>query len=373
MKYFLLPALLFLLGGACSESPNVTEKRVEQNTNEPPQSNTPLQLGSPAHISKFEEEEWSVWGASLVKGEEGLYHLFYSRWEKKLGWAWVTDSEIAHAVSTSPFGPFTFKDVALPARGEAYWDGLCTHNPTVHKFGNKYYLYYMGNTGNGETPSTPGNPVLNPVHRNNQRIGVAVADSPNGPWKRSDVPLIDVSPEADAMNALMVSNPSVAKRPDGGYLMVYKAVGKKKEGIWGGPVVHCVATADHPTGPFEKHDRPVFEAAGHDFPAEDPFIWYQGGKYRAIVKDMHGAFTDAGRSLVAFESKTGFDWELAATPLVSKLEIKWADGNTQKVDHLERPQLYLENGEAVALICAADIKDSANVLHSFSVQIPIIK
>lgn len=149
-----------------------------------------------------------------------------------------------------------------------------------------------------------------------------MADNPNGPWLRSDQPLIDVSPNDTAMDALMVSNPSITERPDGGYLMIYKGVSKKKKGIQGGPVVHCVATADSPTGPFKKYDFPVFTAKGHDFPAEDPSVWYQEDKYHAILKDMHGAFTSAGQSLVLFESNDGFDWKIAKNPLVSGLKIK---------------------------------------------------
>ena len=45
----------------------------------------------------------------MVKGEDGLYHIFYSRWPKDIGWSWVTDSEIAHAVSVSPYGPWKFR------------------------------------------------------------------------------------------------------------------------------------------------------------------------------------------------------------------------------------------------------------------------
>ncbi len=372
MKYFCISILTFLLLTACNDQSNSVAKN---NAEKSVASDKVFQLnlGRPSLQSKFEDNEWSIWGGSMVKGEDGLYHLFYSRWEKALGWAWVTDSEIAHAVAASPFGPFKFKDVALPVRSESYWDGLCTHNPTIHKFDGKYYLYYMGNTGNGQVPSSPGKPVLNPVHRNNQRIGVAVANSPNGPWERMNQPIIDVGTDDKAPDALMVSNPSITKRPEGGYLMVYKAVGKEKPGIWGGPVVHLVATSEHPTGPFKKYNQLVFEAKGYDFPAEDPFIWYQDGKYRAIVKDMHGAFTDAGQSLVLFDSEDGFDWKLADVPLVSKLKINWASGAQQKVAHLERPQLYLENGKPVALLCASDVRDEDNVLQSFNVQIPIVE
>jgi hypothetical protein len=103
-----------------------------------------IEFGRVAASSVFKSDTMSIWGGSLVKGEDGLYHLYYSRWPKHLGWVWVTHSEIAHAVSASPFGPFAFKDVTLPPRGAAYWDGLCTHNPTVHRFDGRYYLYYMG-------------------------------------------------------------------------------------------------------------------------------------------------------------------------------------------------------------------------------------
>ncbi|GAA4236426.1 hypothetical protein GCM10022291_20730 [Postechiella marina] len=363
MKYLTSLLVILFFFNSCKEQPkNVAEiKEVDYK----------LELGKAALKSKFENDSITIWGASIVKGQDNLYHMYYSRWKKDLGWAWVTHSEIAHAVSKSPFGPFEHKDVALAIRDASLWDGLCTHNPTVHKFENKYYLYYMGNTGDGVVTGTPGKIKLNVSHRNNQRIGVAVADNPNGPWKRFNTPLIDVSHNNQALDALMTSNPSITKRPDGGYLMVYKAVGKKKKGKFGGPVVHCVATSDSPTGPFKKHDKPVFTAKGYDFPAEDPFIWYEKGKYRAILKDMHGAFTDAGQSLVLFESEDGFDWNLSKNALVSKLEIHWEDGTIQKVDHLERPQLYIENGKPIALLCASDIKDKNGVLQSFNVQIPL--
>ena len=54
--------------------------------------------------------------------------------------------------------------------GAEYWDGMCTHNPTVHKFNGKYYLYYMGNRGDDVLVSTPEKEKINWVHRNNQRI-----------------------------------------------------------------------------------------------------------------------------------------------------------------------------------------------------------
>ncbi|MGC8050187.1 hypothetical protein, partial [Salmonella enterica] len=67
-----------------------------------------------------------------------------------------------------------------------------------------------------------------------------------------------------------------------------------------------------------KRSKPIFTAAGVDFPAEDPFVWYdwKSGRYRAIVKDNAGFFTHAGKSIAQWESKDGFDWRPSANPLL---------------------------------------------------------
>lgn len=315
--------------------------------------------------AKFINDTSYIWCGTLVKSHlDQKYHLYYSRWPREYGMAaWVTKSEVAHAISDSPFGPYKFKDIALPVRGAKYWDGMVTHNPTVHFYNGKYYLYYTGNYGDGKITGSQ----LNWTHRNHQRIGVAVASNPNGPWKRFDKPIIDVSADTTAADAQMMANPSVTKMPDGRYLMVYKAVARKRPQPFGGPVVHLTAIADKPEGPFVKQYKPIFTAENVDFPAEDPFVWYQDNCYYAIVKDMKGSFTNAGRSLVLFYSLDGLDWKLAKHPLVSALNIKWADGTTKKLEALERPQLFFENGKIVALLCAVN----ETLGHSYNVQIPL--
>jgi len=313
--------------------------------------------------AKFSDPDYNIWCGSALKGDNGKFHLFYSRWPRKLGHlAWVTHSEIAHAVSDSPFGPWKHRDIALPARGTNFWDGSCTHNPTVIRIGGRFYLYYMGNYGDRVLSKS-----LNWTHRNRQRIGVAVADSPNGPWTRFDKPLVDTTPGFH--DALCCNNPSVAVRPDGGVLMVYKAVGAQGKLPFGGPVVHCVATSDSPTGPFNKHPNPIFVKEGVRFPAEDPFIWRSADRYWAVVKDNAGHFTQCGYSLALWESPDGLDWKLAKHPLVTTPEVTWADGRRQKLTALERPQILFDNGTPVALFCAAaETKDRDG---SFNIQIPL--
>jgi hypothetical protein len=246
-------------------------------------------------------------------------------------------------------------------RGQEHWDGLVTHNPTVHAFDGKYYLYYTGNTRDDASDEK-----VWWNHRNRQRIGVAIADHPNGPWQRFAQPLIDVG-STNAPDALMTSNPSICRRPDGTYVLVYKAVGLEHERPFGGPVVHMVATSDSPSGPFKKHESLVFTKPGEKFPAEDPTIWTQDNQLWAIVKDMEGVFTRAGKSLALFESTDGIDWKLAANPLVSRLQVTWDDGEVQKLHSLERPQLWLDNGVPAILFCAARTNEDT----AFNVHIPL--
>lgn len=315
--------------------------------------------------AQFGDPEFNIWCGTMIRGDDGKCHLYYSRWPRALGHvAWVTHSEVAHAVADNPLGPYHHADVALPPRGKEFWDGLCTHNPTVIRAGGKFYLYYMGNTGDGVATKT-----LNWTHRNNQRIGVAVAENPGGPWQRFDRPVLDVSADTNAWDALMVSNPSVCQRPDGSFLMVYKGVAKKTKPPFGGPVSHLVATGPAATGPFVKRPDPIFGKEGVAFAAEDPFIWRDGDRYRAIVKDNSGNFTGRGYSLAHFVSADGIDWKPAEHVLVATPEVTWADGRKQKLEALERPQLYFEDGKPAVLFCAASAARGRD--GSFNIQIPL--
>ena len=125
-------------------------------------------------------DDYLVWCGSVVRGIDHTYHMLFSMWARHKGHeAWVTDSMVGHAVSAAPLGPYRFDHVALRGSGQADgWDRDVIHNPTVKKFGNRYYMYYTGNFGNGEYWS----------HRNCQRIGCAISDDPAGAWRRSDQP-----------------------------------------------------------------------------------------------------------------------------------------------------------------------------------------
>lgn len=318
----------------------------------------------------FSDPNYEIWCGSVVESADGKFHLFYSRWPRRYGHGgWINQSEIARAVSDSPLGPFRHVEVVLPARGDAYWDGACTHNPTVLRIGSKFYLYYMGNTRSPD-PAERKNGYW--MHRNRQRIGVAVADRPEGPWTRFDQPVLDVSPEPDAPDSLCVTNPTATVRPEGGVMMIYKGVGRHKPLPFGGPVVLLVATADSPLGPFTKHPQTVVGRSSSAFAAEDPFVWHDGERYLAIVKDMGRSFSKtSGYSLALLTSPDGLsEWVPAPHPFVTGLILPLADGGQLSLKRLERPQILFRGGRPIALYCAA-FEEGPNGRGSFNIGIPL--
>lgn len=274
----------------------------------------------------WSQQDWHVWCGSMTRDDDGLYWLFYSRWPKTAGFdGWVTNSEICCATAASPLGPWQEQAVVLRGSGRAgSWDRDVVHNSVVIRHRQRYYLYYMGNYGDGSYWN----------HRNHQRIGAVWATDPAGPWHRLDHPLIDVSPgfveqplvhqslvhqppqptgqpidgssvrmgatetPMQGFDTLMTSNPAVTETPDGRFLMIYKAVGDGPLPK-GGKVICGVAVADHPLGPYQKSGQPIMVNPLHDWSVEDPCVWVQDGRFYALVKDFQGYFTGQGPSTLA--------------------------------------------------------------------------
>jgi hypothetical protein len=320
--------------------------------------------------ARFAEPGYFVWCGAPTKWVDGRYHLYYSRWPVARGFApgWAIWSEIAYAVADKPVGPYRHVNVALPARGSNFWDGTTTHNPNILQKDGKLYLFYMGNTGDGKSY---------PMHRNNQRVGLAVAASPEGPWTRFDEPIVTVSNDRTAFDSLCVNNPCATIRPDGRILLIYKGVECANGKEMGGKVRHGVAIADRPEGPYVKTPGRVFEAESldaerHWMLAEDPFVWFSmryGGKYYAVARDAAGVFTGAKGGIALFVSVDGLYWKPARQPKVVGNTYHWADGSVGN-SRLERPVVLLEDDKPVTLFAAVDGYEP-NGRISCNIQIPL--
>ena len=310
----------------------------------------------------FKTEGYYNWGTSIIKGKDNKYHLFYARWKKEYGfYGWLIFSEIAHATSKNPAGPWKYKETVLKGRGYGHWDAITTHNPKIKYFNGKYYLYYTS-TNSGDQPLSEKelfetaktgykNKNWMPL-RNRQRTGIAVSSSLSGPWKRADKPLVEPS---GPINTLTV-NPAITQGNDGKYYLIVK--GDKFKEKW---YIRnqAVAVSDSPEGPFVIQPKPVIDYLD----TEDMSVWFDKDRNR-----FYGIFhTNKGKGFIGMvTSADGINWKKSNEYVLMPKEIPLADGTMFKPDRLERPFMFCEDGKPKVLSLAVKNGD-----ESYSVFIPV--
>lgn len=294
----------------------------------------------------FKMQDWIIWGGSVIKADDGKYYMYASRWPKSLSMsAWVTNSEIVLAVSDKSEGPYTFEKVVLPARGKEYWDGMATHNPNIQYHEGKYILFYTGVTYDFDQPKD-SIPIRDLYEKawNNKRIGVAVADSPMGPWVRMDAPSIE--PRAGMWDGAITSNPAPVVHKDGSVLLIYKSAPvpyPERNKI--GSMRFGVAKADHYLDKFTRiGDNSQISIEPIDTDIEDPYVWHDGKQYLMLAKCMNSAITGESGAGFISSSLNGVDWKIFENPAAYSKTVTLTDGTTEDMLKLERPQVLLENG-----------------------------
>lgn len=336
-----------------------------------------------------------TWCGSAIRGEDGRYYIFYSRWphgprttdDDSLNRifngfrGWQKYSEIAVAASDRPTGPYHHVKTILKGEFDKdRWDRYTFHNPQVNFFEGRYYLYFISNGFTDDMHFTK------PLSREQlhwykynctQRIGVA--SSPDikgfldGTFRRNP----DYLMRPDSIRTWEVAvNPSVTRGPDGRYFMMYKS---RKPDL--GHMTFWMAVAPTPEGPF-THFSEVSTSA--ELACEDPYLWYDGQRRRfyAIAKyfSRTGTLAPEFGSLVLLTSKDGRDWLPARHPLVSLRRLRFKDGHETTLAHLERPFLLFDRkGRMLALLAAASVRNpynntSVNVPpdeNTFNVHIPV--
>jgi hypothetical protein len=355
--------------------------------------------------SVFDDDQRFVWGASVVKGEDDRYHMFFNTFESgptfpKFTDGWVLGSKIGYAVSKYPDREFKFVKIILEGKSKegstTSWDSQMVTNPHIQKFNGKYYLYFVGamdpiNQENyfEDQPLTKRTRV-----QQSQKIGVIEFDSfedllggnfkrPNGPLlaprtrvKKDQV--VNPSPKGTVPKPdnLIVTNPAVVYRPsDGKYLLYFK--GNIYDPNWRG--VHSVAISDSPTGPFSFSEDYVFDIRledGRIASAEDPFVWFhhKNDLFYAIIKDFSGKITESGPGLALLHSKDGIKWYKPPNPLFMQKTLTLKKGQKVKVNRLERPFLLTDSiGTPLVFYAACSVIDinPTKEGQSFNVHFPV--
>ncbi len=294
----------------------------------------------------LEDPDYNVWGCSPIYGPDGKVHVFYSRWKNEADHeGWLTCCEIAHAIGDTAEGPFETVDVAITGRGGDWWDSMTCHNPTIHKIGDKYVLFYMG-TSDGTVYT--------------KRLGMATADSLNGPWTRTDEPIVLPSPDKKAWDSMCTTNPAFLAHPSGDLWMYYKSwsIADWEKDIetndWRNTNrQYGLAIAKDLNGPWVKQsEEPMIDLRKviKDAQSEDAYIWMEDGKFKMVMRDMGYWNHEYG---LYFESEDGENW---SQPQISFWNshryFDEAPNGLDREGRFERPQLLMKDGRPEYLFVA---------------------
>jgi len=225
----------------------------------------------------YHESGFWVWCGSAVEEPGKGYHLYASRWRKDypMLFGYMLFSEIVHAFSPSLEGPYRFVEKVLPSHSRQAWDGCMAHNPAVVRYRDEYLMYYIGSTYEGVPPppaELAGDPSLAYRSYAAVSIGLARSKTAEGPWTPLDFPILTKRP--GMFDGAIVTNPAPCVLPDGRIYLYYRtntpeglriglAVAERPEGPYergDAPVMEGIAVED----PFVWHNGSFFEMLAKD-------------------------------------------------------------------------------------------------------------
>ena len=189
-----------------------------------------------------------------------LYYVWYSKGKIAPGY----DATVWYA-SSSDGHKWTEKGMAL-GKGEAgTWDGASVFTPNILVAEGRYWLFY---TGTSKEFSKRG---FSP----DSKIGIAVSDSPDGPWERlATNPALTNSDNREDFDSHLVDDACLITR-QGKYWFYYKG---RQLGKGPGQTKMGVAIADKPEGPYVKHESNPVIPGNHEV-----LVWPQGDGVAAMI------------------------------------------------------------------------------------------
>lgn len=189
-----------------------------------------------------------------------LYYVWYSKGPIAPGY----DATVWYATSPDGFD-WTEQGMAVDKGDAETWEGGSVFTPNILVAEGKYWLFYTGTSRSYY--KKPFNP--------DSKIGIAVADSPNGPWKKlaSNPALTNSSVKAD-FDSHLVDDACLITR-NGKYYFYYKGrqLGKSPAHTKMG-----LAIADQPEGPYVKYENNPVISGNHEV-----LVWPQGSGVAAMV------------------------------------------------------------------------------------------
>jgi hypothetical protein len=246
---------------------------------------------------------------------------------------------------------------------------MVTHNPTIHRHNGKYVLFYVGTTYDFERPTEKISGNVYEKVWNGKRIGVAVADSPFGPWTRMDQPIME--PRPGKWDGAIISNPAPVVHEDGSVLLIYKSAPVTYPERNQNKALHFgVAVAPHYLGPYARmNDGQQIEIEGAaDAHVEDPYVWQANGLYHMVAKVMHNSLIDEAGAGFHACSKDGIHWKLPEDPKAYSRTVLFQNGTQRAQTKLERPQVLVQDGRPTHIFFATADPEWADI---YNLVIPV--
>lgn len=190
-----------------------------------------------------------------------LHYVWYTKGAQDSGY----DATIWYAIS--PDGRlWAEKGEALPRGPKGSWDEQSVFTPNILVAEGKYWLFYT---------AVPKPFINEGPNITKTAIGIAVSESPDGPWtKLKTNPILRASESPGEFDSLRVDDACLIIR-SGKYWMYYK--GRQ----WGNTPVNTkmgVAVADEPEGPYIRNKaNPVVEG-GHEV-----LVWPYGAGVVSLI------------------------------------------------------------------------------------------
>jgi len=252
-------------------------------------------------------KQWCYWDGQIIKGPDGRYHMFASRWDQARGHNGWFGSLAVHAVSEKVTGPYVDKGLCWPDS-----QGGKGHNVTALVMPDGRYAVVVSETRPGD---------------------VFISKSLDGPWEL----LGSIKVDANGYAKAAMSNVSIMVRPDGNYMIVPRSG-------------QILLSTDGVLGPYKVQGPPIYP----NIPGlprrnlEDPVVWYSGGLYHIVVN----CWSD--RKAFHLTSPEGINnWTnrgLAYDPTTDF--VRYTDGTVNHWDKMERPGVVIENGHVTHVTLA---------------------
>lgn len=186
-----------------------------------------------------------------------LYYVWFTKGKISSGY----DSTVWYAIS--PDGHVWTEMGECVARGPVdSWDEQSAFTPNILVAEGKYWLFFSGISKNAKVkPDT--------------KIGIAVSDSPDGPWQKlASNPVLKNSDNLENFDSHLIDDACLIVR-DGKYWFYFKGrqLGKSPAQTKMG-----VAMADHPGGPYVKYAGNPVIPGNHEV-----LVWPQGKGVAAMI------------------------------------------------------------------------------------------